>query len=202
MFCAYCKCCECKQKLSEAVNDRFQIPPIDRKLWDVVAVDARLQAIWFLIVRYMGRSAQGEFVKVRLAQQHRARILQPSDHLRIFGGNPVLEQFARGCGAMPAVSMLSFKAIDAPSGLQPAYVHRAEQASAGSFVVIAQDYALAGEKDLAFQWLEKSMNAREGQELTLLAVDPMWNNLHGETRYLRLLRRIGLPDGIPGQHSN
>jgi tetratricopeptide (TPR) repeat protein len=70
------------------------------------------------------------------------------------------------------------------------------------FVVIAQDYALAGEKDLAFEWLEKSIEAREGQELTLLAVDPMWNNLHGDPRYKSLLRRIGLPDAVPVQHQN
>ena len=70
----------------------------------------------------------------------------------------------------------------------------AMQTSSGGFDVIAQDYALAGAKDLAFQWLEKSMEAREGQELTLLAVDPMWNNLHGDPRFSNFLRRIGLPE--------
>jgi TolB-like protein/Flp pilus assembly protein TadD len=79
---------------------------------------------------------------------------------------------------------------------------RAMQKSRGSFVGIAQDYALAGERDLVFQWLEKSMEAREGQELTLLAVDPMWNNLHGDPRYGSLLRRIGLPAVVPVQHQN
>lgn len=71
---------------------------------------------------------------------------------------------------------------------------RSEQSSSGASVVIAQDYALAGERDLAFQWLEKSVEAREGHELTLMAVDPMWNNLHGDPRFSNLLRRIGLPD--------
>jgi len=71
---------------------------------------------------------------------------------------------------------------------------RARQASTLGFDVIAQDYALAGQKNLAFQWLEKSLEAREGQELTLLAVDPMWNNLHGDPRFSNLLRRIGLPE--------
>jgi TolB-like protein/DNA-binding winged helix-turn-helix (wHTH) protein/Tfp pilus assembly protein PilF len=79
---------------------------------------------------------------------------------------------------------------------------RASQKSSAGFDVIAQDYAQAGEKDLAFQWLEKSMEAREGQELTLLAVDPMWNNLHGDPRFSNLLRRIGLPDVVPVQHQN
>ncbi|HVT97644.1 MAG TPA: winged helix-turn-helix domain-containing protein [Acidobacteriaceae bacterium] len=79
---------------------------------------------------------------------------------------------------------------------------RARQSFAGGFDVIAQDYALAGEKDLAFQWLEKSIAAREGQELTLLAVDPMWNNLHGDPRYVSLLHRIGLPEGVEVHPSN
>jgi tetratricopeptide (TPR) repeat protein len=77
---------------------------------------------------------------------------------------------------------------------------RAKQTSTGGFVVIAQDYALAGEKDLAFQWLEKSMEEREGQELTLLAVDPMWNNLHGDVRFSKLLHSIGLPDVDAPRH--
>ena len=77
---------------------------------------------------------------------------------------------------------------------------RADQASTSGFVVIAQDYALAGEKDLAFQWLEKSIEGREGQELTLLAVDPMWNNLHDDPRFSKILRRIGLPNLTPVPH--
>ena len=49
---------------------------------------------------------------------------------------------------------------------------RAMQKPSGSFVGIAQDCGLAGEGDLAFQSLQKSIEAREGQKLTLLAVDP------------------------------
>jgi TolB-like protein/DNA-binding winged helix-turn-helix (wHTH) protein/tetratricopeptide (TPR) repeat protein len=60
--------------------------------------------------------------------------------------------------------------------------------------MIAEDYALAGEKDKAFEWLERAYEAREGGELTLLAVDPVWKNLHGDPRFSDLLRRIGLPE--------
>ncbi len=60
--------------------------------------------------------------------------------------------------------------------------------------VVAWEYAEAGEKDKAFEWLEKSYQAREGGELTLLAVDPVWNNLHGDPRFSDMLRRIGLPE--------
>jgi TolB-like protein/DNA-binding winged helix-turn-helix (wHTH) protein/Flp pilus assembly protein TadD len=71
---------------------------------------------------------------------------------------------------------------------------RTIQGLSGGFDVIAEDYALEGDKDRAFEWLEKSFANREGQELTLLAVDPVWNNLHGDPRFLSLLHRIGLPE--------
>jgi TolB-like protein/DNA-binding winged helix-turn-helix (wHTH) protein/tetratricopeptide (TPR) repeat protein len=59
--------------------------------------------------------------------------------------------------------------------------------------VVAADYAQGGEKEKALQWLEKAYLAREGQELTLLAVDPIWKNLDGDPRFSDLLKRIGLP---------
>ncbi len=60
--------------------------------------------------------------------------------------------------------------------------------------VVASDYAQAGERDKALEWLEKAFQAREGQELTLLAVDPIWRKLYGDPRFSRLLERIGLPE--------
>ena len=60
--------------------------------------------------------------------------------------------------------------------------------------VVAGDYAQAGEKDKALEWLEKAYQAREGQELTLLAVDPIWKNLYGDPRFSGILKRIGLPE--------
>ena len=64
--------------------------------------------------------------------------------------------------------------------------------AASSYMALV--YALAGDKDKAFEFLEKAYRAREGSELTLLAVDPAWNNLHGDPRFSDLLRRIGLPE--------
>lgn len=63
-----------------------------------------------------------------------------------------------------------------------------------SAVVLAQDYALAGERDHALKWLERSYEEREGQDLTLLGVDPVWKNLHKDARFAELLQRIGVPE--------
>ena len=59
---------------------------------------------------------------------------------------------------------------------------------------LAADYAMAGEKDKAFAWLEKGYEEREGQDLTLLKVDPDYKNLRSDPRFPALLRKLGLPE--------
>ena len=66
----------------------------------------------------------------------------------------------------------------------------------GSYVpssTLAADYALAGENDKAFAWLDKAYDEREGQSLTLLKGDPSFKNLRSDPRFSALLRKIGLP---------
>jgi TolB-like protein/DNA-binding winged helix-turn-helix (wHTH) protein/Flp pilus assembly protein TadD len=66
----------------------------------------------------------------------------------------------------------------------------------GSYVpssTLAADYALAGENDEAFAWLDKAYDEREGQSLTLLKADPSFKNLRSDPRFPALLRKIGLP---------
>ncbi len=70
-----------------------------------------------------------------------------------------------------------------------------KQAGAGYYPAsqIALDYAQVGEKDEAFKWLDQAYEQREGQEITLLKVDPFFKNLRGDPRFAVLLRRMGLP---------
>jgi TolB-like protein/DNA-binding winged helix-turn-helix (wHTH) protein/Tfp pilus assembly protein PilF len=66
----------------------------------------------------------------------------------------------------------------------------------GSYVpssTLAADYALAGENDKAFAWLDKAYDEREGQSVTLLKVDPSFKNLRSDPRFSALLQKIGLP---------
>jgi tetratricopeptide (TPR) repeat protein len=53
-------------------------------------------------------------------------------------------------------------------------------------------YAGLGEKDQAFQWLEKSYQDREPR-ITRIKVDPLLDNLHSDPRFADLVRRVGLP---------
>jgi hypothetical protein len=60
--------------------------------------------------------------------------------------------------------------------------------------LVASVYALAGDKDNAFAWLDDAYAERDGEEITLLKCDPAFKNLRGDSRFGDLLRRMGLPE--------
>ncbi len=62
----------------------------------------------------------------------------------------------------------------------------------GAAYQIAEVYAWRGERDAAIEWLERAREQRDAG-LTLLKVDTLLRNLHGDPRYLALLKKIGLP---------
>ncbi len=68
-----------------------------------------------------------------------------------------------------------------------------KQSRAGYFSAysMAGDYALAGEKDKAFEWLAKAYQEHDS-ELVFLKVEPEFDNIRSDPRYADLLRRIGL----------
>jgi hypothetical protein len=51
------------------------------------------------------------------------------------------------------------------------------------------DFAMLGEKDRAFEWLEKAYEDRSGWLLEL-KLDPEWDNLRGDPRFDELRKRI------------
>jgi serine/threonine-protein kinase len=57
---------------------------------------------------------------------------------------------------------------------------------------IAEVYAVRGEADKAFEWLQVSFDDRDAGMLGLL-VDPLLRGLHDDPRYKSLLIRLGLP---------
>jgi TolB-like protein/DNA-binding winged helix-turn-helix (wHTH) protein/Flp pilus assembly protein TadD len=69
---------------------------------------------------------------------------------------------------------------------------RGQESVAASTMVAL--YALVGDKDKAFTWLDKAYEAREGASITLLKCDPYFKNLRGDSRFSAMLRRMGLPE--------
>jgi hypothetical protein len=55
-------------------------------------------------------------------------------------------------------------------------------------------YALSGEKDKAFEWLNKTYEEGDGMDIALLKCDAAYKNLHGDPRFAAILRRMGLPE--------
>lgn len=57
---------------------------------------------------------------------------------------------------------------------------------------IASVYAFRGEKDQAFEWLDRAYEARD--HLYYLKGDPLLKNLEGDPRYKAFLRKMNLPE--------
>ena len=57
---------------------------------------------------------------------------------------------------------------------------------------IAEVYAVRGEKDKAFEWLQISFDDRDAGMLGLL-VDPLLRSLRDDPRYNKLLAKLGFP---------
>jgi tetratricopeptide (TPR) repeat protein len=69
---------------------------------------------------------------------------------------------------------------------------RAKEGLPEHATAIAGDYALLGEKDKAFEWLEKAFQENEAG-VGFLKVDEHFEALRSDPRFQDLLRRIGLP---------
>jgi DNA-binding winged helix-turn-helix (wHTH) protein/TolB-like protein/Flp pilus assembly protein TadD len=71
------------------------------------------------------------------------------------------------------------------------YVRPGERTAAPASA-IATIYAALGEKDQAFVWLKKAVDARESN-VVFLNVDPRFGSLRSDARFPPLLKAIGLP---------
>jgi tetratricopeptide (TPR) repeat protein len=70
-----------------------------------------------------------------------------------------------------------------------------EEQSRGSYVdpaIIAGSYAIAGDKENAFAWLEKAA-AQKSAIFAYTKVDPSYDSVRSDPRFLALLKRMGLP---------
>jgi TolB-like protein/tetratricopeptide (TPR) repeat protein len=83
--------------------------------------------------------------------------------------------------------------LDHPKESQQARDTLINKYSAGGALQVAEVYAWAGDKDRAFEWLQRALAQRDSG-LGGLKADPLFNSLHGDSRYQALLRQINLPE--------
>jgi hypothetical protein len=57
--------------------------------------------------------------------------------------------------------------------------------------MVASAHAFRGEKDLAFVWLDRALQAND-PDLGAIADYPRFNSLHDDPRWLPILRRVGI----------
>ena len=57
---------------------------------------------------------------------------------------------------------------------------------------MAEAYAWAGDRDRAFEWLDRGV-ARKDPGLAYVTYDPLLRDLRGDPRYGALLRKLNLP---------
>jgi serine/threonine-protein kinase len=57
----------------------------------------------------------------------------------------------------------------------------------------AEIYAWRGEKDKAFEWLERAYVQNDGG-LSFIKADPLMKSLHSDPRFAAFLRKMGLPE--------
>jgi eukaryotic-like serine/threonine-protein kinase len=72
-------------------------------------------------------------------------------------------------------------------------IEEAWKPDGGSSIWVAAIYAGLGEKDAAFEWLEKAFHERSSF-LAYFKFHPTFDNLHGDPRFDALVKRIGIPD--------
>ncbi len=58
---------------------------------------------------------------------------------------------------------------------------------------VARDYAQLGDKDRAFEWLERAYREHDWEIGMILKIDPAFDDLRSDPRFRDLLRRVGLP---------
>jgi tetratricopeptide (TPR) repeat protein len=62
----------------------------------------------------------------------------------------------------------------------------------GRSMTVAELYKRAGAADESLEWLNMAVDAQE-PNVSFIGIAPLWDDLHGDARFRRLLRRMNLP---------
>ena len=124
----------------------------------------------------------------RLAQAYEQKGMNKEAVEEYLRAETLLGEHAEEIALRQAFSLSGMK------GFKQKQLDLAIERSKGQYVpasTIAQYYASLGEREHAFEWLEKAYQERAGV-LVWLKVDPRWDGIRSDPRFADLIRRVGL----------
>ena len=161
---------------------------------DPMSVYARRRLAWLLMHDGQFQAARDAVNRVLQINPQGDQIRYAS-HIELLAGRP-----RAGIAAMPAtkedgnqivLAMLYYSAGQKAESQRSLDIVLARHSNVWGYQ-IAQIYAWRGEKDKAFEWLERSYQSHDGG-LSYLVYDRMLHSLHSDPRYAALLKKLNLP---------
>ena len=134
------------------------------------------------LVRTLEISPESEYALFHLGELQLLRA-KPQDALRSF-------QKAGTYG--PAGVAMAEHSLGHAKESQLALDEQITRYSQGAAYQVGEVYAWRGEKDKAFEWLNRAFDQHDGG-LTFLKADPLLKSLVGDPRYAALMKKLGLP---------
>jgi hypothetical protein len=136
------------------------------------------QRIWFLLIVYQGKGMEEETFSAFLSMQQDMESAEKLDKYR--------QTFEES--GMQGVYLLWYE-----DAVKRSQAHK-------NLSEVAAAYSLAGEKDLAFEWLEKVYESRVVGFYQVFPVDARFDSLRSDARYEQLLRKLNLPEEAIQRH--
>jgi tetratricopeptide (TPR) repeat protein len=147
-------------------------------------------------------NAVGQYPEARKALD-RALEISPESNISLFhrGMNDLLQGHAQeslvffgkaGTGYGGAGVAMAEYSLGHAKESQQALDQEIAQYGKGAAYQIAEVYAWRGEKDKAFEWLNRAIDQHDGG-LTFIKADPLVKSLIGDPRYAALMKKLGLP---------
>jgi tetratricopeptide (TPR) repeat protein len=150
-----------------------------------------------LAERRLKASAQDDFAQLILGEAlvldgHAAEALSFARSLKAAEpSTPAAEAQTAGVGLM--IASLAEYSLGHRREATEALDELKRNHAAGFAFQVASVHAWRGENDQAFEWLERAYTQRDGG-MAMIKYDPFITRLRGDSRYVAMVRKLGLPE--------
>jgi len=191
-----------QQRYGELLATEGRLPEAIATTRKAIALDPLSHSAWQTLTNYF--TATRDFAPALVASHRALEISPQSDFslndlgtLQLLQGKPkeALETFRRidNEGFRLSSIAMAEHTLGRTRESQQALAQLIAQHATEAAFQIAEAYAWRGEKDKAFEWLERAYQQRDGG-LSDIKTDPPLAGLHGDPRYKAFLRKMNLPE--------